>query len=467
METYKLLHPQRLDISAKYAYARLRECAGDLPWATKVYHDHIMSMCGGREESPRKENVQDFFNAFHDTLNSIKSYGFDDQKKAIPVAEENHSLILNGAHRVAACLLYGVVAPTRVLKTKNPWRPHYSYKWFASVGLQKQILDFMLLEYVRLRPDSRLAIVWPPAVSKIEVIESIFHQHCTVVATKKVKFLEKAPVNIIRQVYAGEEWLGTAYNKFNGAHDKAKMCFPGLDFLYCLLLQSDSADTISVAKEKVRENIGVTYAAIHTTDTHAETLRVAKCFFNENSIHFLNHAIPAESSQLLKRLAKYQEAIGERDEFAIHGSSVMDVYGIRASEDLDYISTHTDKIINDQHISLDNEKVEYISAKLSEMLFDPRNYFYYNGIKFVNLSVVKKTKQARNEAKDTDDIELISECISASRNKFNVIDSLRVESTPIKREWIETAVLLRRRKREKKLQFAVVLLALALLISLL
>ncbi len=463
METHKLLHPLRMDICIKHAYARLRSQAGDLPWAQKIYSEHIMAMNNAHEQSSPKNNLQDFYDHFHALLDSVEVNGWNTEKK-IPVDKHDNTHILNGAHRVAACLLHKIDTPTRIHPNEEKWYPDYSYAWLASRGVSIEVLDFMALEYVQLRPDCKLAIVWPAAAPHINLIESIFAHHSKIIYRKKLQAKGNSAFNIIRQVYVGERIIGTAKNQFGDTMKKATNYFAGGTNLHCYVLQADSPDTMNQMKIKVRNKTRMANDAMHTTDTHEETLRISKMLFNQNSTHFLHYAQPDQSPEFIKRLADYKKAVGDKNDFAIHGSGVMEAYGIRAANDLDYISTGG-KLKTTGKISRGNDKVKYGNLSLAELIHDPRNYFYYNGIKFVSLSVVAKMKKLRNETKDIVDVELIDTHINTIPDKFvfssGIGNLVRSEMKLARRTDSD-----RRKKREQKMQIAVVGLIILLIASL-
>ena len=61
--------------------------------------------------------------------------------------------------------------------------------------------------------------------------------------------------------------------------------------------------------------------------------------------------------------------------------------------------------------TLHNDEMKYYQHTKEEIIFNPQNHFYYKGIKFANLGVVKAMKQFRNEEKDIVDVKLIDKAI--------------------------------------------------------
>ena len=363
-------------------------------------------MTDAHEVLPKKNDIQDFLDHFHALLDSIKHDGWR-ASEAIPVHPYDHHLISDGAHRTAACLFNNIEPTTRISQNAG-WLSCYSYSWFKSHGLRDEILDFMLLEYLQLRSDCFLCIVWPKAANFIEVIRQNLAEHCTIVCRKEFKLSsENVLANIVRQVYFGESWLDRPNNNCRGAHSKASACWDKNAACYVIVLQSDSLDTVRIAKQHARDACGLKISALHITDNHMEALRVGRIFFNANSFSLVNNAIINESPEFANRVVKYCNAGGLDESYAIHGSSVMEVFGIRHAHDLDYVSATNTPLKTDKRISMDNEKATYTGHSLADLTLDPRNYFYYCGAKFVNLDIVRKMKAARNEDKDQIDLKLI------------------------------------------------------------
>ena len=55
--------------------------------------------------------------------------------------------------------------------------------------------------------------------------------------------------------------------------------------------------------------------------------------------------------------------------------------------------------------------LKYYSQDFEELIYNPVNYFYYDGYKFLTLQNVKKMKKKRGETKDKKDIYLINTII--------------------------------------------------------
>ena len=100
------------------------------------------------------------------------------------------------------------------------------------------------------------------------------------------------------------------------------------------------------------------------------------------------------------------------DDYCITASSVLSRYGLREGKDLDYLHRGA-QIGGHPLVDSHNEysKGRYILS-IDDILYNPDNHFYFNGIKYVSLRVVKDLKEKRGEPKDKKDLELINELLS-------------------------------------------------------
>ena len=74
----------------------------------------------------------------------------------------------------------------------------------------------------------------------------------------------------------------------------------------------------------------------------------------------------------------------------IISSAVLDVYGLRESQDLDYLHK-TDLNVNINNISPHKDKwLSYYYTHKHDIIYNPENHFYFNGFKFATLDFIKK-----------------------------------------------------------------------------
>ncbi len=108
METIKLnpniLVKYRYDIVVKYLYAKALEENNNIDLFKNIYKNHLQVWNGFFENEPRKVGFNDYNESFKKILNDVKNNNFDWGLSPIPITKNHYPI--NGAHRIASCLLY-------------------------------------------------------------------------------------------------------------------------------------------------------------------------------------------------------------------------------------------------------------------------------------------------------------------------------------------------------------------------
>ena len=240
----------------------------------------------------------------------------------------------------------------------------------------------------------------------------------------------------MRQLYKGENWVGTERDDFSGAKRKAKWCFQNKNKVKVLLLNS-SLDKLTQAKLDFREIYGLGKHSIHSTDNHEEVIRIAQQVFNDNSIHFINNSKEKNFSTYSTLIKEYQEWLKkfnyDEEIFCLDGSVTMAAYGIRDSRDLDYIHLGEKQIdCLNKELGNHNYQLKYHPINKAELILNPNNYFYYDGVKYITLDIVKKMKTKRNELKDRHDIQLIEAFLSGKKEPFILTFKIKLRKVATK-----------------------------------
>jgi len=381
-----LLTPPRLDVVAKYIYAKHKEKNVHCNWALELYKNHLYAVNRFYEGSPRKRGFNDFLKSFCVTLESIKQKGFDPNISAIPV--DKYLNPRNGAHRVGACILYNCRPTCQMVNPIN----HIMYldeNWLKQKGLEQKYLDDMALTYCTLKKNTYIAMVMPVAIGKDSEIKEIFDQYGMIVYQKKVFLNWNGAINLVCQAYKGEPWLGNFDNSFAGAQHKARCCFPQdhrtNNPLRVFLFECSSLEKVRKCKEKIRELFSVENHSIHVNDTHEQAIIAAQSFFVQNSIHFLNHAKPREFKNFLKFLEEYKNWIHENnidpEDLCIESGAVLSAYGIRDCGDIDFLHNGYENILPTGP-NLESHNKHHSIKNRDNIIYNPENHFWYEGVKF-------------------------------------------------------------------------------------
>ena len=278
-------------------------------------------------------------------------------------------------------------------------------------------LDAMALQYVDLKKDTFIALLFPCAVGKEDEVRAILNEHGVVVYEKQVTFTRLGAFNLINLIYEGEPWLGDWNNNFLGSRGKTRSCFPsGDNTIRVFLYESHDLNRVKEAKKKIRQLFNLGNHSIHINDTYEETQKIAQALFVANSIHFMNDADHQDFKRfniMIKYYKQWLEDSGyDQDCFCIDGSAVLAAYGLRDCNDLDFLHHGYDGVATpSKYISSHNHELRYYTVGKDDIIFNPENHFYYQGLKLASLDVIKNMKMKRNEVKDNVDVQLIEQIL--------------------------------------------------------
>lgn len=412
----------RFDVTAKTLYARHRDKGVEDVVAKKVYEHHLNVWGGFTEQLPAKNGIQDFYNSYHEVLDSIKNTGFDENKSIIPVSETTS--LLNGAHRVAASIHYNKpvvceVSPVTAGQLECTSWYFQNKKDIVPTGLLENVADSMALEYTRLKTNTYLATVYQHAFSNLKVVEETFAKYgINVVYSKNTTLTSNGQLNYMLALYGDEEWMeGSKTSGFPGAVSQASYNFSHGPTIKAILVECDNPDTIHKAKQEIRELIGEGKGSIHTTDTRKETWRNACICFHAPTLEYMNRCTVGafHENRFKDFIAETKRIINENnvdvEDICVGGAAPLAAYGKRECRDFDILHLPSENNINfNEKVSSHNPYITYYGDSLENIIFNPNKYFYIDGLKFISLEVLKRMKYIRGEKKDIDDLELIESC---------------------------------------------------------
>jgi len=121
-----------------------------------------------------------------------------------------------------------------------------------------------------------------------------------------------------------------------------------------------------------------------------------------------------------KLFDKYKEFLKnsncDLNDYCIDGSFVLDIYGIREARDLNFICLNDElKLkISDGINQHDYSNTDFSLYSKKDIIYNDFNHVFYEGLKCVNLHVIKRRKIKRNETKDKVDVKLIDKYLQIS-----------------------------------------------------
>jgi hypothetical protein len=374
----ELLVPSRFDLMAKVLYVKYHEKKIKCDFFKEVYHQHIKTFNNCWEHPGTKVNIQDFLREFDHLIENMKANGFDD-KHPIPIGK--NAIIVNGAHRLVTSYILGIQP---IFDVKNAFgTAAYNYLFFITRSnnpLAPIYADTMALEYPRHNKNLRCCILYPKAISKNKhhVADKIIREYGYVYYMKNIALNANGVSNLTVEAYRGEKWIGGMFPSGWSPGGKARLCVcDGTEqpqtIMYLVVMKD--VNKLVEMKERVRQIYGFGKHSFHTTDYTEDTFRLSSALLNQNSVDFLNGSLitPSKSSQNL--LTKYFQDIArsgyDTDDFCLVGN-VHDVLSgsMERPETLRYITSLTD-----------NSTVNDETEKKHNLLYDPKNYFFINGMK--------------------------------------------------------------------------------------
>ena len=407
-----------MDILAKYIYGSLLLEGRETSYGEDLYYNHL-KVWNDCQYGDGKKSIEEYKNSFKELLSSIQKEGFNPQKSKVYSTADYR--LINGGHRAAACiLLHKPICFSEEGKGQtNAFDYSHTFfknrKNFAEEGLETKYCDSIALEYCKIKPNTFIATIFPSAEGDIEEAERIIATKADIFYKKSLKLNPNGALNLMRQMYNGEQWVGTPDNSYAGLKEKARLCFQkeGDVNVYAITV-NDPKDTILIKKE-VRKVFGIGNHSIHINDTREETFRLSRGLFNNNSIDMMNVMKPNyypdfEQLSSLVYLSLLKNGL-DPDNYCITAGSVLSRLGLREGKDLDYL--HRGPTLEEHpSVASHNEYSKGRYAKtIDDIIYNPENHFYFNGLKYASLEVVKDLKEKRGEEKDKKDLELIDELL--------------------------------------------------------
>ncbi len=390
-----MLSAYRLDVIAKYIYAKHRELGVDSSWALNLYREHLHVWIDfferDKDGRPYKVGFDNFLFAFNGILDSIKLDGFDSSKTLVPLATNG---ISNGAHRVASCLLYDKLIAVETVRRSVICRVTADFfknkTKYVHGGLAPIYLDAMSLQYCELKPSCRMIIIPFVSHGAKKRIEQDLKQFCDVVYSKHVFLTRHGFGNCIdffsMDLAVRDEWL-----RFFEKQKRLKK-------ISCLVFLIDLVDYFTKGEGfSFPENelsgylVKSRQCAPYLSGTHKSAITCAQTFFNQNSINFLNIYDPRSKDWLDGVLALYKLFLQQNDmplECCCIGWQTASC--IFAGECFSKIEIFSHLMGGNTRNIRPNGKAFEVAGlcfkdeKNDDLIFNPANFFYYKNVKIAS-----------------------------------------------------------------------------------
>jgi hypothetical protein len=424
------IHPYQINLKNRFDIIIKFNLAFDFvhklndTFSLDLYAKHIAIFSSGTFKEPysAKNSLDKYIDDFWVLIDDISSKGFDDNISLVPVSTNFD--IIDGSHRVAACMLFEI----EISLVKLPLNSNeYDYHYFHKRGIDYSYLDNSLLSFIQRSPNIRVAIIWPASYDSNSREESlqILIDKLDVILIKKLNLNFDSMKLLVLHSYYGADFLGNSANGYRGLERKAMEVFRSraTDLIF---FRANSDTEVIKMKNNFRINNSMTHDAIHITDDKIDTIRISSLLLDRVSNHqILNDGlrlnnITMEHFELLEKILRSNEI--DSDRIILTGSILFELLGLRPANDIDFI--YSGDRIDSIHNLSDNDYFVRLNFDIEELFYNQANYFYFLGFKVLSLENLIRFKSLRAEKRDLDDLAMISKR-NLIKQKNNVKDYRR------------------------------------------
>jgi len=300
------------------------------------------------------------------------------------------------------------------MKISNLKTRDYSYINLKRHCISEVDLDILACEYCKVNKKLFIGCLWPAAdIKKDKQTKQLIEKYGTILYEKKVLLKNNGPKLFLQEIPEKRRFLERDFYKY---FPRDKKHIP----IRVLLLKMENDETAIKCKKAVRAFLNLYPYAMHINDTqqksqYEETVNLSHILFNNNTINFLNFCKGKSFSKFNSLFNRYKSILEKhritQESICIDGSSVLSIYGLRdVNIDFDFITdkAHIIKPLISWPLDLHNHAWEVLKLDIKDIIYNPKNHFYYKGLKVASLGAVKRFKGIQNRLRDKVDIALIN-----------------------------------------------------------
>jgi hypothetical protein len=295
-----------------------------------------------------------------------------------------------------------------------------------------------------------VVVIWPISQT-MQLEQKIVESLRTIAGIEKrvrIQLTKNGVTNLLRYIHFGKVWW-----EENLHSEVEKRCPAGSDIydLSVIIFRPRNINGIRQWKNQLRDSLGLNKSSFHITDPdcpahigkkcscsitemdlYVETLKHAQLLFNENSIHFLNYSSAAHLPKFERFFGEFIQWVNakniEVDRLCIDNGGTLAAYGIRDVHDLDFLHHGAMVRTGNPNVECHNThfaemtKQPELGFTVEEIVNDPKNHFYFLGIKVASFAVTKRIKEFRTvrgerRYKDSKDHYLMNAHVNRIKNK--------------------------------------------------
>ena len=324
--------------------------------------------------------------------------------------------------------------------------------------------DLIMLEYLKCRPKTFVITLWKPAISGLDKFIELLEKNGSVYYIKTVSLSKQGLRNLLFWYYDDftyAERLNFIEKKMeyiDTTETNNPVCYILFDNINNKRLSGQGSEFKKELRNKIMEYSGLDdkkYRGndlLHCNDYWYQTIEYSELLLNQNTVDMLNlqdcrvfstdnFSIANLKIQTLRNIVYSNISLLESDRLITMGGTVFYSYGIRAFNDIDSIfidiepaeSHNLIKLVenmfsdkktkfyfldagikgsvqwNDSWTTKDKKILNYLNINsYKDLVLNPVNYFYHQGLKIVSLDYEMIRKLIRNRTEDHVDFMMIN-----------------------------------------------------------
>lgn len=417
---FKLINANRIDIIIGIEYVDYYENKYNTNFFIDLYIEHKRAFNNLYENNWSKTWDTDivkkgkisFLNTFNNLIDNIKLVKTN--KVPIPIYYDNNSFwIEDGFHRASILFYYDFLINKDIILKPIPikicdYYPTNIY-FFKNKNYQLKYCNYTMYNFFKnYYKDFHCIILFPnEKVLARNLLDEIKKYIIYDIDIPIDNFKNNFKNNFIQLLYYNEEWC-----KNGGYKEKANFCFNNnITNLKIYIIEKLNLDTLVDYKKKVRQFFKKGNHSIHIPDNQEECNLILD-LLNENTLDFINKTPSLyinfkNFNKLFNRLKVFcKENNINTKKICVTSYSVLSIYGLQDCDNMDlfidkkYIDIFKNTDFNNHNNYTINKKY---SKHFEDIIYNPDNHFYFQGIKFCNYSIIEnflKIKDLSNSIKE-------------------------------------------------------------------
>jgi hypothetical protein len=405
-----LINENRIDLIIGLEYVDFYENKYNTEFFINLYIEHkraFNNLSEGNwsktwDSDTGKKGKSDFLNCFNNLIDDIKVSKTN--KIPIPIYYDNDNYwIKDGFHRASILFYYDfLINKDIILKPMpvNTWYYPTNIYFFKNKNYELKYCNYTMYNFLKnYHKDFHCIILFPndkslPKNLLNEIEKNIIYD----IDIPMNNFKNNFKNNFIQLLYYYEGWC-----KNGGYKGKANPCFNNSTNLKVYFIEKQKLNILVDLKKKIRGFYNKGKHSIHIPDTQEECNSLLD-LLNYNTLSFMDKTPSLyinfpNFNKLFEKLKQFcKENNIDTKKICITSSSVLSVYGIRDCGDMDlfidkkYVDIFK-KTPFDNHNKYTIDK--HYSKHFEDIIYNPDNHFYFQGIKFCNLSIILDYKKYR------------------------------------------------------------------------